>query len=448
MQSDLLTERSVKTLDRLARPVTGVVEDYDTLLSLVGDRRFVLIGEASHGTHEFYRERARITRRLIDELGFTVVAVEGDWPDAYRVNRYVMGMSEDADADAALQGFRRFPTWMWRNRDVLAFVQWLRARNDAQAHPAMKARFYGLDLYSLRASIEAVVDYLERVDPDEAHRARKRYSCFDHIGADGQAYGYALATGVADPCEDEVVTQLLELRHRSESYLRRDGVAAEDEQFYAEQNARLVRDAEEYYHQMYRADVSSWNLRDGHMAGTLDALVAHLDGRSARTKVVVWAHNSHVGDARATSMGARGELNVGQLARQSYGSDVMLIGFSTYAGRVTAASEWGGPTERKHVRPAWPGSHESMLHAVALPQYWVPTGELAADEDFFQSRLERAIGVIYRPETELQSHYFEAHLARQFDVMIHLDRTRALEPLELTPLWDRGEPPETFPTGL
>jgi erythromycin esterase-like protein len=448
MQSALSTDRSVNTLTRLARPVTGALEDYDTLLSLIGDRRFVLIGEASHGTHEFYRERARITQRLIDELGFTVVAVEGDWPDAYRVNRYVIGMSDDADADAALLGFRRFPTWMWRNRDVLAFVQWLRARNDAQAHPARKARFYGLDLYSMRASIEAVVEYLERVDPDGARRARDRYSCFDHVGADGQAYGYALATGIADPCEDEVVTQLLELRHRSESYLRRDGSVAEDEQFYAEQNARLVLDAEEYYHQMYRAEVSSWNLRDRHMAGTLDALVEHLDGRSARTKVVVWAHNSHVGDARATSMSARGELNIGQLARQSYGGEVMLIGFSTYAGRVTAASEWGGPTERKHVRPGRPGSYESILHAVGVSRYWVPTGDLATEEEFLRPRLERAIGVIYRPETELQSHYFEAQLATQFDAMIHLDITRALEPLELTPLWDRGEPPETFPTGL
>lgn len=448
MQSEVLTDRSVKTLTRLARPVTGTGEDYDALLGLIADRRFVFIGEASHGTHEFYQERARITRRLIDELGFTVVAVEGDWPDAYRVNRYVMGMSADTGADAALTGFRRFPTWMWRNQEVLTFVEWLRGRNEGLTHPAVKARFYGLDLYSLRASIEAVVDYLERVDPVEARRARARYSCFDHIGNDGQAYGYALAAGIADPCEDEVITQLLELKRRSEFYLRNDGSTAEDEQFYAEQNARLIRDAEEYYHQMYRAGASSWNLRDRHMAGTLDALVAHLDGRSSRTKVVVWAHNSHVGDARATSMGARGELSIGQLARQRYGGDVTLIGFSTYAGWVTAASEWGGPTERKRVRPGRPGSHESILHAVDLPAYWLPTADLAAEEELSQPRLQRAIGVIYRPETELQSHYFEAHLARQFDAMIHLDRTRALGPLERTPLWDRGEPAETFPTGL
>jgi len=444
----LSTVRAGDVLARLARPVTGAAEDYDGLLSLVGDRRLVLIGEASHGTHEFYRERARITRRLIDELGFTVVAVEGDWPDAYRVNRYVMGMAGDATADGALQGFRRFPTWMWRNRDVLSFVQWLRARNDAQGDPATKARFYGLDLYSLRASIEAVVEYLDRIDPDAAQRARMRYACFDHVGADGQVYGYALATGVVDPCEPEVVAQLVELRRQAEAYLRRDGWVAEDEQFYAEQNAVLVRDAEEYYHQMYRADVSSWNLRDSHMSRTLDALLEHLDRRVPGTKAVVWAHNSHVGDARATAMGSRGELTIGQLARQGHGGDAFLVGFSTFAGRVTAASDWGGPMERKHVRPGRPDSYEAMLHAAKTPGYWLPTDELATEDTLSGRRLERAIGVIYRPETELQSHYFEADLVRQFDVMIHLDHTGALEPLERTPLWDEGEPPETFPTGL
>jgi len=444
----MLIEQSVAALNGAARPVTGEASDYDPLLSLIGDRRFVLIGEASHGTHEFYRERARITRRLIDELGFTVVAVEGDWPDAYRVNRYVMGMSADEDADAALGGFRRFPTWMWRNRDVLSFVQWLRARNDTLIHPAAKARFYGLDLYSLRASIAAVIGYLDTVDPSEAQMARRRYSCFDHVSADGQAYGHAVVYQGAAPCENEVVAQLMELRRRAELYLRRDGWVAEDEQFYAEQNARLVRDAEEYYHQMYRAEVSSWNLRDQHMAGTLNALIEHLDRQSPNTKVVVWEHNSHVGDARATAMGYRGELNVGQLARQRYGGDAALIGFTTFDGWVTAANDWGAPTERKRVRPARPDSHEALLHAVDLPQFWVSTADLPVRDALSQPRLERAIGVIYRPATELQSHYFEAHLAQQFDAVIHMDRTHALEPLERTALWDRGEPAETFPTGL
>jgi erythromycin esterase-like protein len=448
VRSEQLSSESTKALKQLARPVSGAVEDYDELLELIDGRQLVFIGEASHGTHEFYRERARITRRLIDERGFNVVAIEGDWPDAYRVNRYILDASHDTDANTSLGGFRRFPTWMWRNRDVLTFVQWLRASNEAKSNPKAKIRFYGLDLYSLRASIEAVVEYLEDVDPGEARRARERYSCFDHVGADGQEYGYALATGVADPCEDAVIAQLLELRRRSDDYVLRDGVANEDEQFYAEQNARLVHDAEEYYRLMYRANVSSWNLRDSHMASTLDDLVEHLNHRSAPAKVVVWAHNSHVGDARATSMGARGELNIGQLARERYGDNAMLIGFSTNSGHVTAASDWGGPTERKRVRSARPDSHEAMFHAAGIHQFWLPTCDLTTDEELARTRLERAIGVIYRPESELQSHYFEANLIGQFDAVIHVDHSRALEPLELTPLWDAGEPSETFPSGL
>jgi erythromycin esterase-like protein len=440
-------DRSVRSVEHSAHLISGSREDYDGLLELIGDRRVVLIGEASHGTHEFYRERARITRRLVDDCGFHAVAVEADWPDAYRVNRYVMGQSSDVDAETALRDFRRFPAWMWRNRDVVEFVEWLRARNDAHRSPATKARFYGLDLYSLRASMEAVVEYLDRVDPAEAEHARARYSCFDHIGAEGQAYGYALAFEHAVPCEEEVVAQLLALRRQSEAYLRRDGWVAEDELFFAEQNAVLVRDAEEYYQQMYRAEVSSWNLRDRHMANTLDALIDHLDQQVDRAKVVVWEHNSHVGDARATSMSARGELNVGQLARQRHRGDAVLIGFTTYDGRVTAASDWGAPAERKHVRRARADSHEAFLHEVGMPSFWIPTGHGPAQDALAVPRLERAIGVVYRPQTELQSHYFEARLADQFDAVIHVDRTRALIPLERTSQWDQGEPPETFPTG-
>ncbi|MGO9343167.1 MAG: erythromycin esterase family protein [Acidimicrobiales bacterium] len=428
--------------------ITGEPTDYDALLDLIGERRFVLIGEASHGTHEFYRERARITRRLIDERGFTAVAVEADWPDAYRVNRYVMGLSPDPSADAALSDFERFPGWMWRNEDVRTFVEWLRVRNDAHVDPATKARFYGLDLYSLRASMEAVVEYLDKVDPTEASRARKRYSCFDQVGGEGQAYGYGLATARAIPCQNEVVAQLVELRQRADAYMRRDGWVAYDEFFYAEQNARLVRNAEEYYQQMYRAEVSSWNLRDRHMAGTLDALIEHLDSQVPRAKVVVWEHNSHVGDARATSMAERGELNVGQLARQRYGRECFLIGFTTFNGTVTAATEWGGPAERKRVRSALGNSHETLLHGISGPDYWLDTSKRPVHQILAVPRLERAIGVIYLPATERQSHYFMARLAEQFDAVIHVDHTRALRPLERTTLWDLGEPPETYPSGL
>lgn len=441
-------EQERSGLSRAARPIEGATADYDGLVGLVGDRRIVLIGEASHGTHEFYRERARLTQRLIDERGFNAVAVEADWPDAYRVNRYVMGMSADATAPAALADFRRFPAWMWRNHDVVRFVEWLRARNGSHRHPGSKVRFLGLDLYSLAASIEAVIAYLDRVDPAEAERARGRYACFDHVGADGQRYGYGLAYEGRPPCEDEVVRQLLELRRRSDAYLRRDGWIAEDELFFAEQNARLVRNAEEYYQQMYRAEVSSWNLRDRHMAGTLDALLDHLDRQFGHAKVVVWEHNSHVGDARATGMSARGELNVGQLVRQRYGNDAFIVGQTTYRGRVTAADTWGGPSRRMAVLPALPTSHETLLHEVGTPAFWLPTHEPAVREVLHRPRLERAIGVIYRPGTERQSHYFDALLASQFDAVVHWDETEALRPLEPSARWDRGEPAETYPSGL
>jgi erythromycin esterase-like protein len=445
---DSKTAPAPRALEGATHTISNAPSDYDELLESVGDRRFVLIGEASHGTRDFYRERARITRRLVDEHGFIAVAAEADWPDAYRVNRYVMGMSLDGDALAALADFRRFPAWMWRNRDVLEFVQWMRARNDAQRHPATKVRFYGLDLYSLAASMEAVIRYLDVIDPAEARRARARYACFDHVGGAGEAYGYSLAHEGAVPCENEVVAQLVALRHHADAYLRRDGWIAEDELFHAEQNALVVRDAEEYYQQMYRAETSSWNLRDRHMAATLDALAEHLDRQFGHAKIVVWEHNSHIGDARATEMGARGELNVGQLVRQRYGTDCALIGFSTYEGHVTAASNWGERPQRRRVRPAMLGSYERLLHDVGVERFWLPTAAPAARTALGDPRLQRAIGVIYRPETERQSHYFVARLVDQFDAVIHLDRTHAVEPLERDALWDRGEPPETYPTGM
>lgn len=435
---------------RLARhvtPITGGDADYDDLLALVGDRRFVLLGEASHGTHDFYRERARITRRLIEEKGFDAVAVEADWPDAYRVNRYVLGRSADTSADTALSDFRRFPAWMWRNTDVAHFVEWLRARNETHRSERTKVRFYGLDLYSLRASMEAVVSYLEAHDPDAAVVARERYSCFDHVAGEGPEYGHAVALDITVPCEKEVVAELAELRSRAGRLLARDGLLAEDEFFFAEQNARLVRNAERYYRAMYRGRVSSWNLRDGHMMETLEALDHHLSRQFGQAKVVVWEHNSHVGDARATQLGLAGELNVGQLARTRWPDEALLVGFTTNTGWVTAASEWGGPVERKVVRPALAGSYESLFHATDVPRFSLALGSVTPP-GLQVPRLERAIGVIYRPETERTSHWFDAIMPAQFDTVIHLDHTTALQPLERTGEWDAGEVPETYPTGL
>jgi erythromycin esterase-like protein len=308
--------------------------------------RVVLIGEASHGTHEFYRERAAITKRLIEDKGFSAVAVEADWPDAYRINRYVRGQGGDAEAVEALGGFKRFPAWMWRNADVLDFVGWLRAHNDGVGPGRAQVGFYGLDLYSLYASMEAVIAYLDRVDPAAARRARERYACFDRLAEDAQAYGFAAGLDLARSCEDEAVAQLEDLRRHAVEFA---GAAPldEDEAFHAEQNARVARNAEAYYRSMFRGRNSSWNLRDRHMMETLEALLAQLDRGGSRSKIVVWAHNSHLGDARATEAAEAGELNLGQLVRERFGAASFALGLTTFAGTVIAASEWGGPAERK-----------------------------------------------------------------------------------------------------
>jgi erythromycin esterase-like protein/predicted phosphoribosyltransferase len=416
-----------------ARALTGTARDYDPLVERATATRFVLVGEASHGTEEFYRERAEITKRLIAEDGFTAVAVEADWPDAYRVNRFVRGESDDESAEEALSDFQRFPVWMWRNAVVADFVGWLREWNDALPDGATKVGFYGLDLYSLHASMEAVVSYLDEVDPEAAQRARERYACFDQFGRDPQIYAYEAGMAGAEPCEQQAVQQLIELRNEA---------ARLAEGFYAEQNARLVVNAERYYRAMYRGGVESWNLRDQHMVETLEELTAHLERTSGPTKVAVWEHNSHLGDNRATEVGQAGQLNVGQLVRERHGGDALLVGFTTYTGTVTAASDWGADAERKYVRRALPGSWEEYFHEEGPPGFLLDTAGIRG------RRLERAIGVIYRPETERISHYFHARLAEQFDAVIHLDETHAVEPLERTSQWERGELPETYPWGV
>ncbi|HEX7941641.1 MAG TPA: erythromycin esterase family protein, partial [Gemmatimonadaceae bacterium] len=366
---------------------------------------------------------------------------------AYRVNRYVRGASEDINATEALSDFRRFPTWMWRNTDVVDFVSWLRAYNDALPQGATKRGFYGLDLYSLHTSMKAVIEYLEKVDPHAAQVARERYACFDRVGEEAQIYGLLVGTGTTKSCEEEAIRQLVELESMGMSYARRDGRVSDDEQFFAEQNARVVKNAENYYRSMFLQAVSTWNLRDRHMMETIEALEHHLGTQNQPAKLVVWAHNSHLGDARFTEMGRRGELNVGQLAREKYGGDAVLVGFSTHHGTVTAATDWGEPAERKLVRPALPHSYELALHDAGLARFlliWRDAEELA-NRLREPARLERAIGVIYRPDTERMSHYFGAQLPDQFDAVLHFDDTRAVEPLERTSQWEEGEFPETFP---
>ncbi|MFV1362282.1 erythromycin esterase family protein [Mycolicibacterium elephantis] len=431
----------------------GGLPPTEALEEIVGDARVVLIGESSHGTHEFYEARAEITKWLLEKKGFCAVAAEADWPDAYRVNRYVRGLGDDNSAEEALRGFERFPAWMWRNVVVRDFVDWLHAHNQRRRSDGdRQAGFYGLDLYSLHRSMQEVIAYLDKVDPRAAARARARYACFDHVSADdGQAYGFAAAFGAGQSCERQALDQLIEMQRNAVEYARRNGLLAEDEAFYAQQNAQTVRNAEAYYRTMFGGRVTSWNLRDQHMAQTLDALLAHLDRHNGRepARIVVWAHNSHVGDARATEVTGDGQLTLGQSARERFGDDCRLIGFTTYTGTVTAASEWGGIAERKVVRPALNGSAEELFHETGEPDFLVSAMiDRSAAEPLDTVRLSRAIGVIYLPETERQSHYYHVRPSEQFDAIIHVDDTRALEPLEVTSHWVAGETPETYPTGL
>jgi erythromycin esterase-like protein len=419
----------------------------DIVVDRLGDARLVLIGEATHGTEEFYRSRAQITEALIQKKGFNIVAVEADWPDAYRVNRYVRDRSADDSAEEALEDFQRFPRWMWRNRDVVRFAEWLREFNETR-HATEQCGFYGLDLYSLHSSMNAVLQYLAKVDPAAAERARLRYRCFEGFGEDAQGYGYAATLGVTRPCEDDAVAQLVELRRRAAEYASRDGMVAADEQFMAEQNARLVKNAEQYYRAMFGARQHSWNLRDTHMADTLDALLSHVARTAGSARAVVWAHNSHLGDARATEMGQHGEINLGQLARERHQKDVQLIGFTTHAGSVTAASDWDEPTHHMRVQPSLPASYEALFHTVGLERFMLTFEDEAVCETLTVPRLERAIGVIYRPETERVSHYFVAQLCKQFDIVLHIDRTHALEPLETWANIAAPDLAETYPSGL
>ncbi len=436
---DMLAEATLGEINRAAIPLTSA-EDYDPLLKWIGSRRVVLLGEASHGTHGFYRERAAITQRLIEEKGFNAVAIEGDWPDAHRVHRFVTGRGSDANARDALGGFQHFPAWMGRNMDVLAFLDWLHEFNASRPYTA-RAGFYGLDLYSLHASIRAVLHYLDNVDPEAAGRARYRYACFDHFGENPEACGYAAHFGMNKGCEDEVVAQLVDLQRRSGDLATRTGDADPEDVLIAEQNARLVQNAERYYRILFEGGPASWNVRDRHMGETLECLTQI----HPHAKIVVWAHNSHVGDARATEMADRGEVNMGQLARERFSDDVLLVGFTTHSGEVTAAAAWDRPAERKIVHPALCDSYEALFHDTQIPSFLLSMRDPIIGPILDRPRLERAIGVVYRPESERVSHYFQCRLSAQFDAVIHLDRTRAVVPFERVAEWPAGELRETHP---
>lgn len=408
----------------------------DPLLERIGSSRIVLIGEASHGTSDFYRMRNRITAELIEKKNFRFVAIEGDWPDAARIDHYVRHFDYPPSEWTA---FARFPTWMWRNEDVREFVDWLRIHN-SNLHPGERIAFHGLDLYSLYSSIRAVLKYLEEVDPEAAAQARQRYGCLTPWQADPATYGRAALSGTYRSCEDDVVRSLLELTAKHREYAEHDGQRFLD----AVQNARLIAHAERYYRTMYYGSRSSWNLRDSYMFDTLKILREH---HWPDNKSIIWAHNSHLGDSAATEMSSRGEFNIGHLCRKEFGSEVYSIGFGTDHGTVAASSDWDGPMEVKTVRPGTDRSYERLFHETTLPGFMLPlkSDHRRSREHLLEPRLERAIGVIYRPETELASHYFQAVLPRQFDEYVWIDATRAVTPIEAAEL--EGVP-DTYPFGL
>jgi erythromycin esterase-like protein len=415
-------------------PIPEDAEHFGRLFGRFGDAKLVLLGEASHGTSEFYRARAAVSRHLIEHHGFNIVAVEADWPDAARIDRFVRDLSPHPSEE---QAFARFPSWMWRNIEVRDFVEWLRLHNGARPSP-QRVEFRGLDVYSLGSSIAAVLSYLDQVDPEQAKAARERYGCLTPWQADPSSYGRAVMRG-RDTCEDAAVKQLNSLLEKRLAYLKQDGEDFLD----ASQNARIVRAAEQYYRTMYRGSVESWNLRDRHMFDTLRRL---LEARGPDAKAIVWAHNSHIGDASATAMGWAGEFNIGELCRTSFGRDAALIGFGTDRGTVAAASEWGAPMEIKTVRPARADSYEFAFRETGLARSltdWRASERSVLRELLSETKLERAIGVIYRPETERHSHYFEAVLPEQFDAYVWFEETRAVTPLE-----PRQQPVETYPFGL
>jgi erythromycin esterase-like protein len=433
----------VEGIQRVAYPLEpGRLTDYDPLLDLIGDARIVLLGEASHGTHEFYRERALITRRLIEHKGFSHVAVEGDWPECYRVNQYVTG--GPGTAHDALGVFAVYPTWMWGNLDVLHFIQWLRRYNDGVDEGMRKVGFNGLDLYSLFASMHHVISYLETVDPQAAEAARRRYACFEPFGQNKDLYAYGVGLGVMQSCEAEAVAMLQELRRKREELTQ---LGSEDAYFYALMAATVARDGERYYRAMYQGDVISWNLRDMHMMNTLDALLEHFHG----SKAVVWEHNTHIGDFRATA-DANQMVNVGQLVRERHPGQSIAVGFGTYEGSVTASQRWGDVPEYMRVPPAAAGSYDSVMHRTKMQSLLLllqPLREQNAADGLNEWRGQRAIGVVYHPEYE-RGNYVPTRLAERYDAYIHIDRSRAVKPLHIEPAqllpgmaWDQ----ETYPTG-
>ncbi len=419
----------IDAVRRLAEPLTGGERDYDTVMDIVGSHQFVLLGESTHGTREFYRERARLTRRLIEEKGFTVVLFEADWPDAYDVNEFIHGQNA-ASAAEALTTFSEFPRWMWGNEEIRGFVTWMQTYNQTPRGAADPVGVYGMDLYSVKESMGDVLAFLRREDPAAAARAERRYRCLARHVDDMARYGAGVAAGRQVPCRSDAVEQFQELDNRviQSAAGHRPG---DDRLISAWQNARVVVNGEAYYRAAYEGGVASWNLRDRHMADTIDAVSRHLnEGAAQPAKVVVWAHNSHLGDARVTERSAIGELNVGQLMRQRHDGQSVLIGFTTYGGTVRAAPSWGAQGREYPLKPARADSFAAIFHDTGIPAFTLRLrGSPESAVALGSRRLERFVGVIYVPGAERESHYVETDLGRQYDAIVHIDQTTAVTPL-------------------
>jgi len=421
----------------IAQPLRSPA-DLDPLLARIGSARCVLLGEASHGTHEYYTWRAEISKRLIQEKGFSFIAVEGDWPDCYRVNRFIKGFPDsEASAYDVLHAFARWPTWMWANREIVELAEWLRRYNNQPE--ARRVGFYGLDVYSLWDSLYQIMSYLRRTDGEALEAARRAFRCFQPYGEDEQQYARATRM-IPECCENEVVELLQAIRAQAPAYSQ-DGREAH---FAAEQNALVLKNAEAYYRTMVLSNAESWNVRDQHMAETLSRL---LDFHGVGAKAIVWEHNTHIGDARFTDMADDGMVNIGQLARERYGEDqVVLIGFGSHRGSVIAADEWEAPMERMKVPEARPGSWEDLLHQAGADNKWL-LFDSAMSEEWLQKRGHRAIGVVYHPGYERFGNYVPTVLSRRYDAFLYLDATQALWPLHLSES-EVQEVPETYPFGV
>uniref|UniRef100_A0AC35FM85 Erythromycin esterase n=1 Tax=Panagrolaimus sp. PS1159 TaxID=55785 RepID=A0AC35FM85_9BILA len=436
----LHTSSDTKLIDLIAASAEPLPsfgsEEFGKLFDRFGDKRVVLLGEASHGTSEFYQARAAISKYLIQHHGFNIIAVEADWPDAAAVDRHIRHRKSKMPSE---RPFQRFPTWMWRNTDFMEFIHWLHEYNNKISKQEDKVGFYGLDMYSMGESIAQVLEYLEKVDPDTAKAARERYGCLMHWVKEPSDYGAAVLRGFKK-CEKKVIDQLHELLKKRLEYAENDGHSYFD----AEMNARVIASAEKYYRIMYYGDADSWNLRDTHMFETLQSLLQTIPNG----KAIIWAHNSHIGDARATEMGKeRGELNIGQLCREMFGDEAAMIGFGTHTGTVTAADQWDSPAKTMKIRPSSDGSFEQIFHETKKSKFLLDLKkEKNVRQALMEPKLERFIGVIYRPNTERWSHYSECKLSEQFDAFVWFDETSAVTPIRPEHI-KKGEP-ETYPFGL